>query len=381
MKIFISWSGETSRLVAAALRDWLPDVIQAAEPFMSAVDVTGGEVWDYRVAKELADCTVGIVCLTPENLTATAILYEVGVLSHKLGTCLVCPYLFQVSESSLKWPLGRLQAKRSDKQGTRALVHMINRAMKANALPSDRLDRSFEQWWPQLEAGLGAILKPDESAQWFDKICLCSSGPIAVIASAVENKSEELRPHFEYSTGSGQFYALSELLPVLTKTYPNQKLDTCFASHIEQDELHEYNLVLLGGRPTNRHTDSIMPVIQERYSPPFEYEGQRIASFPELGPDEEFKPLHLESRLVRDFGLIIRAWNPFAKGVRRRFICLLGTTTFGTEAAAKILCDRDQAEELSRFPCSVTLVSTSVEARLSRCTKERIVQTVELTPK
>ena len=75
MKVFISWSGETSRLIGEALRDWLPDVIQAAQPFMSAVDVTGGEVWDNRVTQELADSIVGIVCLTPENLTASAILY------------------------------------------------------------------------------------------------------------------------------------------------------------------------------------------------------------------------------------------------------------------------------------------------------------------
>ena len=36
MKIFISWSGTTSRAVAEALHAWLPKVLQGVEPFLSA---------------------------------------------------------------------------------------------------------------------------------------------------------------------------------------------------------------------------------------------------------------------------------------------------------------------------------------------------------
>lgn len=35
MKVFISWSGQTSHHVAQALYNWFPKVIQTIEPFLS----------------------------------------------------------------------------------------------------------------------------------------------------------------------------------------------------------------------------------------------------------------------------------------------------------------------------------------------------------
>lgn len=42
MKVFISWSGETSKKVALALKAWLPNVIQALDPWMSDKDIEKG---------------------------------------------------------------------------------------------------------------------------------------------------------------------------------------------------------------------------------------------------------------------------------------------------------------------------------------------------
>ena len=44
MKVFISWSGERSRLVAQELGPWLKKVIQSVEPWIST-DMERGIKW------------------------------------------------------------------------------------------------------------------------------------------------------------------------------------------------------------------------------------------------------------------------------------------------------------------------------------------------
>ena len=42
MRVFISWSGERSKVLAQALKEWLPLVLHNVEPWMSEVDIAAG---------------------------------------------------------------------------------------------------------------------------------------------------------------------------------------------------------------------------------------------------------------------------------------------------------------------------------------------------
>ena len=89
MRVFISWSGTKSRLLAEALRDWIPYVLPSAEPWMSATDIVPGARWSIEIASQLDTANVGIICLTPENIDAPWIMFEAGALSKTLSRALV----------------------------------------------------------------------------------------------------------------------------------------------------------------------------------------------------------------------------------------------------------------------------------------------------
>lgn len=157
MKVFLSWSGEPSRRLAEALRDWLPAVLQAVEPWMSSEDIDKGARWSAQVAGELEQAKVGILCLTRDNLGAPWVLFEAGALSKTLDRTYVCPYLLGLRPSDLRGPLVQFQAAEANEADTRRLAATINSALGPNALSEKALDRAFATWWPGLEKTLKSL--------------------------------------------------------------------------------------------------------------------------------------------------------------------------------------------------------------------------------
>jgi hypothetical protein len=101
MKVFITWSGERAKTVAEAIREWLPSVIQAVDPWMSEADIRAGGRWQSELNQQLEHTDFGIVVLTPESLSAPWIHYEAGALAKKVDIGAVCPYLVDILEESI----------------------------------------------------------------------------------------------------------------------------------------------------------------------------------------------------------------------------------------------------------------------------------------
>jgi len=156
MRVFLSWSGERSRVVAEALRDWLPSVIQTIKPWMSSHDIDAGSRWSDRVGAELQKSDFGILCVTPENVEAPWLLFEAGALSRTLDVSKVCPLLMAIRPADLVGPLAQFQAIESNHDQLLKLLKTINRLTAENQLGEQQLVETFELWWPKLHPRLQA---------------------------------------------------------------------------------------------------------------------------------------------------------------------------------------------------------------------------------
>lgn len=162
--IFISWSGEASRMVAEALRSWLAEVFQTTDPFVSSEDIAAGSVWFETIGQKLRRSDFAIICVTPENRMSPWLHFEAGAIGMAHSAAeeptprSVVPYLLELSASSLDPPLSQYQALIADETDSRRLAAAINRQVPAPLAPAT-LDRTFEKWWPDLVKELDAARK------------------------------------------------------------------------------------------------------------------------------------------------------------------------------------------------------------------------------
>ena len=87
MKVFISWSGEPSRSIALALRQWLPLVVQHAMPWMSDEEIASGTRWNESMTRALDETEFGIVCVTLANQHQPWLMFEAGAIAKRLRRC------------------------------------------------------------------------------------------------------------------------------------------------------------------------------------------------------------------------------------------------------------------------------------------------------
>lgn len=166
MRVFISWSGFRSRLVAEQLNQWFPLVLQHVTPFMSAEDVDKGARWSGEIAGVLDTSNYGVVCLTPENLEAPWIHFEAGALSKSVAVGRVSPLLLGIKKSDVIGPLAQFQLTTTSQDDVFRLVKSINNASSSDARVDDeRLGVIFSTFWPTLVEKLSAAENAGDSAE------------------------------------------------------------------------------------------------------------------------------------------------------------------------------------------------------------------------
>lgn len=158
MRVFISWSGNRSRMVAELLRDWIRCVLQATRPWISSRDLDRGAVWFTEINDQLKDAAIGIICLTGENRNKPWILFEAGALAKGLNSNRVCTFLVDVQPTDIEDPLAQFNHTSPNSSEMFGLIETINNALGAQALDPRILQQVFDTYWPQFEASFRDVL-------------------------------------------------------------------------------------------------------------------------------------------------------------------------------------------------------------------------------
>ena len=160
MKVFISWSGELSEKLAGCFQQWLPATLQFAAPYFTPSDVEKGARWGTEIAKELGEANLGVLFLTPQNLTSPWLLYEAGALSKQLEKSKVCPIIFGLRHGDLPAPLRQFQATTHSEGDFKKLIQTINNFAPSGMKLKDGVrDEIFSDRWPRLDKDFSNILK------------------------------------------------------------------------------------------------------------------------------------------------------------------------------------------------------------------------------
>ncbi|MGN5074103.1 toll/interleukin-1 receptor domain-containing protein [Aeromonas veronii] len=158
MKVFLSWSGERSRLVATLLDEWLRCVLQAIRPWISTKDIDRGSLWFSEIQDQLQDVTTGIICLTQENKEKPWILFEAGALAKGLSNSRVCTLLIDLEPHDIRDPLAQFNHTKPDQGGIYALVHTLNNRLGDNRLDPAILTKVLDTYWAQFEERFQKII-------------------------------------------------------------------------------------------------------------------------------------------------------------------------------------------------------------------------------
>jgi anti-anti-sigma factor len=149
MQVFLSWSGKKSERTAEALKPFLEQLLPGVKAWKSDHDIPAGTPWGTVLHEQLRGADFGILCLTPDNLTAPWVLYEAGALAMSSKVGCVVPFRLEVGPDELPAPLAQFQSVEADLDGVWKIIRSINERRDDPAAEVE-LWVSFEGAWPGL---------------------------------------------------------------------------------------------------------------------------------------------------------------------------------------------------------------------------------------
>lgn len=171
MKVFLSWSGKKSLAAAQLFSEWLPCVIQKAQPWISSKDIDRGSIWFGEIYSQLAECNQGVIFVTKENQVKPWLLFETGALSKGISENRVCTFLVDLNVRDIESssPLSHLNHTNTTKDQVLELIKTINKRLQEQAVSEAVLQKTFEAMWDEFSEKLEEIKSAPEEVNTPDR--------------------------------------------------------------------------------------------------------------------------------------------------------------------------------------------------------------------
>jgi hypothetical protein len=157
VKVFISWSGERSHQLAKVMHEWLPEIMQQVDCWLSSEDISKGTRWSRELDKRLESYNQGIICVTPDNMNSPWLNFEAGALAKSFHEGKVRPVLLDLATADLVGPLSQFQTTIArSRDDMLDFVKSINRDCSP-PLDDQRLVRVFKRSWPDFQHRLDEL--------------------------------------------------------------------------------------------------------------------------------------------------------------------------------------------------------------------------------
>jgi len=187
--------------VALVLRDWIPRIIQYAEPFVSSHDIYAGNRWQSDVASELEKSNFGLICVTQANQAAPWLNFEAGALAKVVEASRVVPLAIDLNLSDIKQPLGQFQAKPFTETGVRQTIDSINAAFTP-AVKNTVLEKTFKMFWPELAQEIQTVIQASsETPPVVAKVTRTERDLLEEVLATVRSLARATQPQSERRAG------------------------------------------------------------------------------------------------------------------------------------------------------------------------------------
>ncbi|MEN9565116.1 MAG: hypothetical protein RLZZ69_312, partial [Cyanobacteriota bacterium] len=160
VNLFLSWSGDSSRLIAEILKEWLFTVSSELDIFFTPDGIEAGRRWSSELAQKLQDCEIGIFVYTRQNLDSLWMAFEAGALSKSIETGRVIPLIFGEPELKLKQPLAQFQAKRFSEKGILETLEAVNNCL-SNKKTKEEIKAFLGFTWSTLDTKVTQVLEKE----------------------------------------------------------------------------------------------------------------------------------------------------------------------------------------------------------------------------